>query len=534
MNLSSIRSKIYLAFVLGSLAVLIAIFTMVRGQQLGLADKTVNDIVVSLAEQYFDSVNTLMLTGGMSHKNILRDKILNDPNIEEVRIIRGSKLNNIFGPGDVWQQAKDDREADALKGISASWITKIDGERHFHYLTPLKATPNTDGGNCMACHQATENEVLGAIKFRYSMRAIDSTIAANIRVSLAVVIAILVIVTVMVLFVVEKWIFRRVTFIGNNMRYASDTGDLRVKADAEEKDELGVLAYSFNTMLQHFADNMQHVADSSEILMDSVQQIAASSEQTEHEVAEQKNKTVDASTAMHTLKEQAQEVGRITQAATSMSTSSDELATASMHAASKTEDRINQLAENIRGSAVQVNNLHSQTLQVDSVMEVISTIAEQTNLLALNAAIEAARAGDAGRGFAVVATEVRNLANKTTESTKEIKQTIEKLQLSAKNTVAVIEDASEAAVEQAQDVQHVATKLRDISAQMSEINQLNRQIADATQQQNVAIEKVSTNLLAINEHAETSLTDSRDTKAIGDRLLQLANKLDQQVSRFQL
>lgn len=205
-----------------------------------------------------------------------------------------------------------------------------------------------------------------------------------------------------------------------------------------------------------------------------------------------------------------------------------------MTVAAHTEARINQLAQDVRQAVEQVSQLQNQTLEVGKVLEVISSIAEQTNLLALNAAIEAARAGEAGRGFAVVADEVRTLATRTHDSTDEIKCTIEKLQSEAAHTVQAMSAYCEEADDRALQVKKVAQALKDISNQMHEINDLNVQIADATEQQNLAAEEINHSVISIRDNAEESLKDAHRSKHVSEELLTLARSLDEQVRSFKV
>ncbi|NRA82981.1 MAG: methyl-accepting chemotaxis protein [Gammaproteobacteria bacterium] len=193
---------------------------------------------------------------------------------------------------------------------------------------------------------------------------------------------------------------------------------------------------------------------------------------------------------------------------------------------------INKLAEQIAEAAVTINELELHSDNINSVMDVIKGIAEQTNLLALNAAIEAARAGEQGRGFAVVADEVRTLAVRTQESTKEINQMIDKLQAGTRAAVLIMEQSrnqTETAVECAKKS---GEAFDDISASVNNISAMCEQIAGAAEEQGAVSEEINRNIVQINDMSSQTAIGAEQTSVASRDLATMAAQLKGLVSNF--
>ena len=440
----------------------------------------------------------------------------------------------MYGPGFDNQKPMNGEEREVLKGTEILHIDEVNGERVLTFLRPIIASENYKGTNCLGCHQAKEGDVLGAVKLSYSLQEVDSDISRNVVVSGLIMATIFGLVFTILGYLVKTLFINRLRHLGRTMRFAAQNNDLTLTIQDDVNDELGRLATNFNLMMNSFKSNIAHVSESAKILIASAEKIYAGAETTEQAILQQKNSTESVAAAINELESSSAEVKNTTHVASDKSDESNAIATESVRVAQVTENSIIQLANDVRQATDQVNQLQNQTLDVGRVLEVISAIAEQTNLLALNAAIEAARAGEAGRGFAVVADEVRTLATRTHDSTAEIKATIEKLQSDANSTMNAMNASCEEADQRADQVKNVANSLRDISSHMQEINQLNLQIADATEQQNLAAEEINQNIVTISDNAESSFNDARENKEVSEKLLKLAHALDEQVQAFKL
>ncbi|MGM0571327.1 methyl-accepting chemotaxis protein [Marinobacter sp.] len=199
---------------------------------------------------------------------------------------------------------------------------------------------------------------------------------------------------------------------------------------------------------------------------------------------------------------------------------------------SDTAVAIGNLADTLEGATETVRQVSQDSANIESIIEVINGIAEQTNLLALNAAIEAARAGEQGRGFAVVADEVRSLATRTQDSTREIQEMIGKLQTGAGQAVSVMETSRELARETVAQTGEAQEALGRIRHEVGAINDMNAQIASAAEQQSAVAEEVNRNISRIHDATVETAAGSEQVASSSRELDTLADQLRQEVSFF--
>ncbi|WP_339450854.1 methyl-accepting chemotaxis protein [Pseudomonas sp. JAI120] len=198
----------------------------------------------------------------------------------------------------------------------------------------------------------------------------------------------------------------------------------------------------------------------------------------------------------------------------------------------RAQHEITQLASRLEGTNQTVQGLATQTEQIGSVLEVISSIANQTNLLALNAAIEAARAGEQGRGFAVVADEVRSLAQRTAVSTQEIKTIIEGLQQGSRQAVEAMHDSRQGVERCVEDSQLAVEMLRAVGNDITQIDELNGRIVMTTREQTSANLEIVGRLQSVQSIAQNTADEVEMLARSSEQLPPIAVRLDALGRRF--
>jgi len=195
---------------------------------------------------------------------------------------------------------------------------------------------------------------------------------------------------------------------------------------------------------------------------------------------------------------------------------------------------IQQLSQTMDESVGVINDLQTESLNIGSVLEVISSIAEQTNLLALNAAIEAARAGEQGRGFAVVADEVRNLAQRTQESTKEIREMVSRLQSLTNSSVEVMNDSKNQVELNVSDANQIAKTIDSSATSITIIKSGTLDVSKATGEQVEMVNSVVNNVQAITSLNEETMNEVQKLQQASNTFIELSQRLQKHLSKFKL
>lgn len=267
-------------------------------------------------------------------------------------------------------------------------------------------------------------------------------------------------------------------------------------------------------------------------LLTASEQLLKTANLNEQLISQQKIATEQGASSIQQMSETVHDVASHTTDAADMAQLAISEFTAGQAEVTKTQSSINALAAKVADASTVINNLSDDSRQIGSVLEVIQGIAEQTNLLALNAAIEAARAGEQGRGFAVVADEVRNLARRTQDSTREIQAVIEKMQNSTGKAVSVMAEGQSQAQTSVEQARKAGESLTAINQSVQRISDMNTQIATAAEEQAVVANEINQNFNQITNSASRAEQEALKITKASKQLESLAKVLEKNVSQF--
>ncbi len=301
---------------------------------------------------------------------------------------------------------------------------------------------------------------------------------------------------------------------------AMANGDLTSKVQVRTKDELGKMYESLNRTIAAMSSTVKGISENSQKLSDSSMKLSTISQKMGSNASE-------TNTQANVVSAAAEEVSKNIE---SVSASTDEMSV-SIRSISRDASEASTVVANavnvVNATRNTVEKLGVSSLEIDSVIKVITSIAEQTNLLALNATIEASRAGDAGKGFSVVANEVKELAKQTAKATEEIGHKISAIQTNTKEAVSAINQ-----------INVVISKISDISItiasameeQAATANEISRNISEIAK----GGVEISQNISGVAKSAQSTSVDASNTKGAAILLEEMARQLNALVSQFKI
>ncbi len=293
------------------------------------------------------------------------------------------------------------------------------------------------------------------------------------------------------------------------------------------KESINTVGESLSTALKQINEAVDSVANSAFEMSSTADTLASSSQ----EQAAQSDEVASAVEEMsRTVTENAISAGKTSE----MASVNGKVAEEGGEVVLQTVNKMKDIAEVVRKSAENIQKLGESSKQIGEIISVIDDIADQTNLLALNAAIEAARAGEQGRGFAVVADEVRKLAERTTDATKQIASMIKGIQNETQQAVEAMNKGNEEVKSGITLADRAGQSLKQIVESSRDLLDMINQIAAASEQQSSTSEEIAKNVAAISEVSSHSSRRVQEIAHSAEDMTSLTESLKNMMSQFKI
>ncbi|WP_449418164.1 methyl-accepting chemotaxis protein [Phormidium nigroviride] len=310
-------------------------------------------------------------------------------------------------------------------------------------------------------------------------------------------------------------------------------GDLTVQAEVTA-DVLGAVADSFNLTIQNLREIVHQVKQAARDVSTGASESATFAQGLSSDALRQAEELAATLNSVQVLTDAIQRVAESAREAEEVARGAAASAIKGGEAVERTVAGILEIRETVAETTRKVKRLAEASQEISKIVALIATIASRTNLLALNASIEAARAGEAGRGFAIVADEVRQLADRSAKSLKEIEQIVMQIQSETGAVMTAMEEGTQQVIEGTRLAEQAKRSLEDIIQVTNRIDVLVRSITADTIEQNQTASAVSHVMQAVELTAQETSQESQRVYGSLQNLVGVARDLLTSVERFRV
>ncbi len=395
-------------------------------------------------------------------------------------------------------------------------------------------------------------EILGKIevmtKATIKTAQVNTSDTTDLQIKLFVIIGFVgLIISIFLSFLITRMITKPI-YLANNFAKTIANGDLTQQIDIDQKDEVGMLIQSLNTMCNNLRKMFTNIASGIQTLTASSTELSTISEQISNNSEQTAERSINVAAAAEEMATNMNSVAATTEQTTAniqtIVSASDEM-TATIDEIARSIAKGNETTSGAVKTAKEVSRkvdeLGKASTEISKVTETIADISAQINLLALNATIEAARAGEAGKGFAVVAQEIKSLAQQTEKATREISGKISSVQTTTKESVNSIESIVLVISEINEIVTAVATAIEEQSATTQEISNHVNQIASGVQEVNENVNQTSSvagevtrDITMVSQASDEMKSGSQQVNISSTELSRLAEELYEMIKQFKI
>lgn len=310
-------------------------------------------------------------------------------------------------------------------------------------------------------------------------------------------------------------------------------GDLTVQAEVTA-DELGAVADAFNLTIQNLCGIVRQVKEAAKQVNKNSTDSEAFARNNSSDALRMAEELAVTLNSVQLMTESIQRVAENAHEAEEVAHTSSVTALKGGEAVERTVGGILQIRETVSETARKVKRLAEASQEISKIVGVISQIASRTNLLALNASIQAARAGEAGRGFAIVADEVRQLADRSAKSLKEIEQIVLQIQSETGSVMTAMEEGIQQVIDVTDKSEQSKRALEDIIEVSNRINTLVRSISGDTVRQQENSSAVAQVMQSIELIAQETSQESQRVAGSLQTLVSISRDLLTSVERFRV